>query len=274
MLLQIRTLTHRKAFVTLLFTVFLIFNTLSSLAICQTTSTSVEIYIGEGCPHCDKAVALFGELNVPSVVYNVDRNVVAGKSLLKNFGHGILPLIHWDQDYFRGFDEQRIRQLAPMLKSPAASLHDEFTVTTNDLEVVQQDNLKQPTHSQNTVGGIGSNWLILPSSEPQSGFTNDWKPPSQRKFAPSENGGYARHETDFLRHHEWYELRIMMGGVLIFYFFPSILALFRRHPDRWLIICFNCFLGFTGFLWFYCLIWSLGWIKNGGNHVAVIVPSE
>lgn len=41
------------------------------------------------------------------------------------------------------------------------------------------------------------------------------------------------------------------------YFLPSMIAFKRRHPNRWVILLLNAFLGGTGIIWFGCIIWAL-----------------
>lgn len=54
---------------------------------------------------------------------------------------------------------------------------------------------------------------------------------------------------------------ILAIGALI-YCIPSIVAFRRRHPNRWLILAINVFLGGTGFVWVCCLIWAFHKIHN------------
>lgn len=45
--------------------------------------------------------------------------------------------------------------------------------------------------------------------------------------------------------------------VLIIYFLPTVVAFNRVHPNRWVILALNIFLGSTGIVWLICLIWAL-----------------
>lgn len=44
--------------------------------------------------------------------------------------------------------------------------------------------------------------------------------------------------------------------VLAVYCFPAIIAFMRHHPNRWLILAINIFLGYTGIVWAFCLVWA------------------
>lgn len=44
--------------------------------------------------------------------------------------------------------------------------------------------------------------------------------------------------------------------MLVIFIIPSIVAFWRRHPNRWVILLLNIFLGATGIVWFGCLIWA------------------
>ncbi|MCT6814502.1 superinfection immunity protein [Bombella apis] len=54
---------------------------------------------------------------------------------------------------------------------------------------------------------------------------------------------------------------ILMLSMLALYFLPSIIAIMRQHPQKWLLIGLNVFAGWTGFFWIGLLIWAL-WPKE------------
>lgn len=45
--------------------------------------------------------------------------------------------------------------------------------------------------------------------------------------------------------------------LLLLFVLPSFLAFYRGHPNRWLILAVNIFLGGTGIGWAVALIWAL-----------------
>lgn len=49
---------------------------------------------------------------------------------------------------------------------------------------------------------------------------------------------------------------ILIIVALIVYVIPAIVAFYRSHPNRWVILILNVFLGGTGIVWFGCLIWA------------------
>ncbi|MBY0370046.1 superinfection immunity protein [bacterium] len=51
-------------------------------------------------------------------------------------------------------------------------------------------------------------------------------------------------------------LAVIVIGLYI-YFLPSIFAFKREHPNRWIILAINTFLGATGIIWLASLIWAL-----------------
>lgn len=53
----------------------------------------------------------------------------------------------------------------------------------------------------------------------------------------------------------------LMLAMLALYFLPSIIAIVRHHPQKWLLVALNVFSGWTGILWIGLLIWSL-WSKE------------
>lgn len=51
----------------------------------------------------------------------------------------------------------------------------------------------------------------------------------------------------------------IIAGLIILaviYMIPTIVAFWRGHPNRWVILLLNIFLGGTGIVWFGCLIWA------------------
>lgn len=50
---------------------------------------------------------------------------------------------------------------------------------------------------------------------------------------------------------------IIIMGILFLYFWPSLIAGDRRHPNAWPILVLNLFLGWTLIGWVAALIWSL-----------------
>jgi hypothetical protein len=52
---------------------------------------------------------------------------------------------------------------------------------------------------------------------------------------------------------------LLILGILLFliYFLPTIVAFNKRHPNRWVILVLNTFLGSTGIVWIISLIWAL-----------------
>lgn len=51
----------------------------------------------------------------------------------------------------------------------------------------------------------------------------------------------------------------IIAGLIILaviYMIPAIIAFWRRHPNRWVILLLNIFLGGTGIVWFGCFIWA------------------
>ena len=50
---------------------------------------------------------------------------------------------------------------------------------------------------------------------------------------------------------------------LAIYLLPSLLAFARRHHRRWQILAGNVLLGWTFFIWCYCLIQALGPTYSG-----------
>ena len=52
---------------------------------------------------------------------------------------------------------------------------------------------------------------------------------------------------------------VLIIGVLfvLIYFIPTIVAFRKSHPNRWVILALNVFLGTTGIVWIICLIWAM-----------------
>lgn len=60
-------------------------------------------------------------------------------------------------------------------------------------------------------------------------------------------------------------LVMLIGLVLIcaiIFFLPTIIAFFRQHRNRWVILLINLFFGGTGIGWLACLIWSFNKIDD------------
>lgn len=54
----------------------------------------------------------------------------------------------------------------------------------------------------------------------------------------------------------WTSYAIVIGAILT-YFIPSMVAFWRRHPNRWPILGINLLFGGTGLGWIGALIWAL-----------------
>ncbi|MBA5727017.1 hypothetical protein CPA56_03295 [Bombella sp. TMW2.1889] len=50
---------------------------------------------------------------------------------------------------------------------------------------------------------------------------------------------------------------ILMLSMLAMYCLPSIIAIMRQHPQKWLLVALNILAGWTGLFWIGLLIWSL-----------------
>ena len=50
-------------------------------------------------------------------------------------------------------------------------------------------------------------------------------------------------------------------GCLLVGVLPTIIAFARGHPNRWVILGINFFLGATGIGWFVAMIWALNLFK-------------
>jgi len=55
---------------------------------------------------------------------------------------------------------------------------------------------------------------------------------------------------------EFYQIVIMLLSI-IGYFIPTIIAALRNHNNILPIVLLNIFMGWTGAVWFGCLIWSV-----------------
>ena len=58
---------------------------------------------------------------------------------------------------------------------------------------------------------------------------------------------------------------LLVLAVIALYFLPTIIAFMREHPNRWVILALNFFLGATGIVWIGSLLWAL--------HAAHISPT-
>jgi len=54
-------------------------------------------------------------------------------------------------------------------------------------------------------------------------------------------------------------LGLFIFGLFVFliYFLPTIVAFNKAHPNRWVILALNVFLGSTVIVWVICLIWAM-----------------
>ncbi|PHI95241.1 hypothetical protein BG621_07360 [Parasaccharibacter apium] len=50
---------------------------------------------------------------------------------------------------------------------------------------------------------------------------------------------------------------VLMLALFGLYFLPSVIALIRRHPQRWILVGLNVLSGWTGLGWIGLLLWSL-----------------
>jgi hypothetical protein len=60
----------------------------------------------------------------------------------------------------------------------------------------------------------------------------------------------------------------MFGIALLLYFFPTFIAVLRKHASALAIFAFNLFFGWTGLGWVAALIWSL---TSPSSNTPVIV---
>jgi hypothetical protein len=60
----------------------------------------------------------------------------------------------------------------------------------------------------------------------------------------------------------------MVGIGLLLYFFPTLIAVLRKHASALAIFAFNLFFGWTGLGWVAALIWSL---TSPSSNTPVIV---
>ena len=51
-------------------------------------------------------------------------------------------------------------------------------------------------------------------------------------------------------------LLIGLVVVALLYCLPTFIAFGKHHPNRWVILALNIFLGSTGIVWVVCLIWA------------------
>ena len=51
-------------------------------------------------------------------------------------------------------------------------------------------------------------------------------------------------------------LFLLFIGLLLLYLLPTIIAFRNGHPNRWVILALNVFLGSTIIVWVICLIWA------------------
>jgi len=64
------------------------------------------------------------------------------------------------------------------------------------------------------------------------------------------------HENDVDAFFGFIAFSIIMIIALAIYFTPSIIAFYRTHPNRWLILVVNTVFGGTGLGWLGSLIWA------------------
>jgi hypothetical protein len=60
----------------------------------------------------------------------------------------------------------------------------------------------------------------------------------------------------------------LLGVFLLLYFFPTLIAVLRKHASALAIFAFNLFFGWTGLGWVAALIWSL---TSPSSNTPVIV---
>jgi hypothetical protein len=58
---------------------------------------------------------------------------------------------------------------------------------------------------------------------------------------------------------------LMMLGMVVGYFIPSVIAYKREHHNKAAIICINLLLGWTFVGWVASLAWSLTAVSNGSK---------
>lgn len=56
----------------------------------------------------------------------------------------------------------------------------------------------------------------------------------------------------------------LVAFLLALYFLPTIVAVFRNHPNTIPILVINLFLGFTLLVWVIALAWAFSHIRDGG----------
>lgn len=97
--------------------------------------------------------------------------------------------------------------------------------------------------------------VVLKTNEVTAGNVNE--PTSQARDAATNN--YERLE-DNPASGLLYLLAFALFVVLPIYFIPSFIAFKRKHPNRWVILLLNAFLGETGIVWVGLIIWALNLI--------------
>jgi len=70
----------------------------------------------------------------------------------------------------------------------------------------------------------------------------------------------------------WQELRQALGWeevmfILAIYFFPSMIAIGRKHHNRAAIVLLNLFLGWTALGWIASLVWSATAIQRVKENI-------
>lgn len=62
----------------------------------------------------------------------------------------------------------------------------------------------------------------------------------------------------------------LIVAVMIFYIIPTIVAFYRRHPNRWIIFVINLVFGGTGIGWLGSLVWACSAVHRSnephGSH--------
>jgi Superinfection immunity protein len=54
--------------------------------------------------------------------------------------------------------------------------------------------------------------------------------------------------------------------LLFMYFVPNVIAFYRQHQCRWLILLINLLIAWTLIGWVICLLWSCGRVKVPDNE--------
>ncbi len=58
---------------------------------------------------------------------------------------------------------------------------------------------------------------------------------------------------------------LVIGGglfALILYWIPTVIALWRNHPQTWPIVLLNLLVGWTGIGWIAALVWSVAAVRR------------